>query len=69
MKNSTIERIIYLYMALISQPLVDLPSNAVCEYSDKNHNGNYVRIYSDEHYYYLNDDSGKWCKYLRRLVE
>lgn len=25
MKNSTVERLIYLYMALISQPLVDLP--------------------------------------------
>lgn len=69
LKNSTVERLIYLYMALISQPLVDLPPNAVCEYSDKHHNGKYVRIYSDDNYYYLNDDSGKWCKYLRKLVE
>ncbi len=69
MKNSTIERIIHLYKALISQPLVDLPPNAVCEYSDKHHEGKYVRIYSDDNYYYLNDDSGKWCKYLRKLVE
>lgn len=69
MKNDTIERILHLHMALISQPLVDLPPNAVCEYWDKHYNDKYVKIYSDDHYYYLYDDSGKWCKYLKKLVE